>query len=259
MGSEKRLYILDTNVLMHDPTALFRFEEHDIFLPMMVLEELDAAKKGLSEVARNVRQVSRFIDEMIDGSDDEVVKFLQGTGLPGILDSRNDVLPAGQLRVQGRGCPQDLTVFKVDNMEDDGGRPEVTGEAADPFPRSARLHVEDRPGVTGPEKDGGHPSVLFADGMGQFLQRRIFAVQFPGRSLFAELPLKTPKVAFIILQRGRGDIHLHFFYGRIDLVRSGNVVFMLFQEAGGDDRPNGNLLELGEADGQIVLDPGQTG
>jgi PhoH-like ATPase len=65
MGSEKRLYILDTNVLMHDPTALFRFEEHDVFLPMMVLEELDAAKKGLSEVARNVRQVSRFIDEMM--------------------------------------------------------------------------------------------------------------------------------------------------------------------------------------------------
>ena len=66
MGSDKRLYILDTNVLMHDPTALFRFEEHDIFLPMMVLEELDAAKKGLSEVARNVRQVSRFIGEMMN-------------------------------------------------------------------------------------------------------------------------------------------------------------------------------------------------
>jgi PhoH-like ATPase len=66
MGSEKRLYILDTNVLMHDPTALYRFEEHDVFLPMMVLEELDAAKKGLSEVARNVRQVSRFIGEMME-------------------------------------------------------------------------------------------------------------------------------------------------------------------------------------------------
>ncbi|MGK2926631.1 MAG: PhoH family protein, partial [Lysobacterales bacterium] len=65
MGSSKRLYILDTNVLMHDPTAIFRFEEHDVFLPMMVLEELDAAKKGLSEVARNVRQVSRFIGEMM--------------------------------------------------------------------------------------------------------------------------------------------------------------------------------------------------
>ena len=65
MGSDKRLYILDTNVLMHDPTSMFRFEEHDVFLPMMVLEELDAAKKGLSEVARNVRQVSRFIGEMM--------------------------------------------------------------------------------------------------------------------------------------------------------------------------------------------------
>jgi PhoH-like ATPase len=65
MGSTKRLYIVDTNVLMHDPTALFRFEEHDVFLPMMVLEELDAAKKGLSEVARNVRQVSRFIGELM--------------------------------------------------------------------------------------------------------------------------------------------------------------------------------------------------
>jgi len=65
MGSKKRLYIIDTNVLMHDPTSIFRFDEHDVFLPMMVLEELDAAKKGLSEVARNVRQVSRFIGEMM--------------------------------------------------------------------------------------------------------------------------------------------------------------------------------------------------
>jgi PhoH-like ATPase len=65
MGKDKRLYVIDTNVLMHDPTSLFRFEEHDIFLPMMVLEELDAAKKGLSEVSRNVRQVSRFIGEMM--------------------------------------------------------------------------------------------------------------------------------------------------------------------------------------------------
>ena len=60
------LFILDTNVLMHDPTALFRFAEHDIYLPMVVLEELDAAKKGTSELARNVRQVSRFIDELIN-------------------------------------------------------------------------------------------------------------------------------------------------------------------------------------------------
>jgi PhoH-like ATPase len=65
MGKNKRLYVIDTNVLMHDPTSLFHFEEHDVFIPMMVLEELDAAKKGLSEVGRNVRQVSRFIGEMM--------------------------------------------------------------------------------------------------------------------------------------------------------------------------------------------------
>ena len=66
MGKNKRLYVLDTNVLMHDPTSLFRFEEHDVFLPMMVLEELDSAKKGLTEVSRNVRQVSRFIGDLMN-------------------------------------------------------------------------------------------------------------------------------------------------------------------------------------------------
>ena len=63
----RRLFVLDTNVLMHDPTAIFRFDEHDIFLPMMVLEELDGHKKGMSEAARNVRQVSRFVDELMHG------------------------------------------------------------------------------------------------------------------------------------------------------------------------------------------------
>jgi PhoH-like ATPase len=69
MTRGKRIYVLDTNVLMHDPTALFRFEEHDVFLPMTVLEELDAAKKGTSEVSRNARQVSRFINELIEHGD----------------------------------------------------------------------------------------------------------------------------------------------------------------------------------------------
>ncbi len=62
----KRLFVLDTNVLMHDPSCLFRFQEHDLFLPMVVLEELDKGKKGMSEVARNVRQVSRFLDDMME-------------------------------------------------------------------------------------------------------------------------------------------------------------------------------------------------
>ncbi|MGM0658296.1 MAG: PhoH family protein [Pseudomonadota bacterium] len=70
MREGTRLYLLDTNVLMHDPTSLFRFEEHDIFLPMVVLEELDAAKKGMTEVARNVRQVSRFLGQLMNGGQD---------------------------------------------------------------------------------------------------------------------------------------------------------------------------------------------
>ena len=65
--TRRRIFVLDTNVLMHDPTAIFRFDEHDIYLPMVVLEELDGGKKGMSEAARNVRQVSRFIDELITG------------------------------------------------------------------------------------------------------------------------------------------------------------------------------------------------
>ncbi|MFM2084563.1 MAG: hypothetical protein RLY95_1381, partial [Pseudomonadota bacterium] len=51
----RRLFVLDTNVLMHDPMCLFRFEEHDVYLPMIVLEELDSHKKGMTEVARNAR------------------------------------------------------------------------------------------------------------------------------------------------------------------------------------------------------------
>jgi len=65
----RRIYVLDTNVLMHDPASIFRFEEHDIYLPMVVLEELDHNKKGVSEPARNVRQVSRFLDEIMQGAD----------------------------------------------------------------------------------------------------------------------------------------------------------------------------------------------
>jgi len=60
-----KLFVLDTNVLMHDPTSLFRFEEHDIYLPILTLEELDAHKKGMTEVARNARQASRFLDELV--------------------------------------------------------------------------------------------------------------------------------------------------------------------------------------------------
>src|SRR6266568_336234 len=76
----KRLYVIDTNVLMHDPSCLLRFHEHDIFLPMVVLEELDDHKKGLTETAQNVRQSSRFLDELIYTKTH--AEILQGLKLP---------------------------------------------------------------------------------------------------------------------------------------------------------------------------------
>ena len=91
----KRLFVLDTNVLMHDPTALFRFQEHDIYLPMTVLEELDNNKKGPSEVARNARQASRFMDSlMVRAPSLEKI----GEGLPlGDIDEEGEVtlVPTG--------------------------------------------------------------------------------------------------------------------------------------------------------------------
>ncbi len=67
-----KLFVLDTNVLMHDPTSLFRFEEHDVYLPMITLEELDNNKKGMTEVARNARQASRFLDDIVSSTESDI-------------------------------------------------------------------------------------------------------------------------------------------------------------------------------------------
>lgn len=70
----RRVFVLDASVLMHDPSALFRFQEHDLFLPMAVLRALDTGKKGLSEEARNVRQVSRFLDQLLGQARPEAIE-----------------------------------------------------------------------------------------------------------------------------------------------------------------------------------------
>lgn len=102
----KRLFVLDTNVLMHDPTALFRFQEHDVFLPMVVLEELDHHKKGVSEVARNVRQVSRFLDDLISSSGDGTIR----SGIPLSEDpfKNGGKVASGKLFFQTESLPQTL-------------------------------------------------------------------------------------------------------------------------------------------------------
>ncbi len=109
-----KLFVLDTNVLMHDPTSLFRFEEHDVYLPMITLEELDDHKKGMSEVARNARQVSRSLDALVGDIDHHAIE----KGIPLNKLGNND---AGgklyfQTRLQSSELPEGLPKGKADNQ-----------------------------------------------------------------------------------------------------------------------------------------------
>jgi PhoH-like ATPase len=113
MGVSK-LFVLDTNVLMHDPTSLFRFEEHDVYLPMMTLEELDDHKKGMSEVARNARQVSRSLDALVAGVEEHAIE----EGIPlsklGNKDAKGRLF--FQTKLQVMSLPEGLPVGKADNQ-----------------------------------------------------------------------------------------------------------------------------------------------
>ena len=100
---EVRLFVLDTNVLMHDPGCLFRFQEHDIFIPMMVLEELDRNKRGHSEVARSARQASRFLEELVAGKKHEDIEA--GLALP---TPANSDITSGKLFLQTTELRSDL-------------------------------------------------------------------------------------------------------------------------------------------------------
>src|SRR5688572_24424915 len=115
---QRRIFVLDTNVLMHDPTAIFRFDEHDIYIPMIVLEELDAGKKGLSESARNVRQVSRFLDELMHGATHAQIE--QGLELPPSKTGNHGKRPCSgrlffQTRLLDSGVPDTLPGHGADN------------------------------------------------------------------------------------------------------------------------------------------------
>ena len=108
-----KLFVLDTNVLMHDPMSLFRFEEHDIFLPMIVLEELDGHKKGMTEVARNARQASRTLDALAGAQGADM-----GNGLK--LDTTGHREAGGKLFFQTQSLvsnlPTSLPQGKADNQ-----------------------------------------------------------------------------------------------------------------------------------------------
>jgi len=109
-----KLFVLDTNVLMHDPSSLFRFEEHDVYLPMMTLEELDNHKKGMTEVARNARQVSRTLDALVSNTDDDAIENGIELSKLGNKDAKGRLY--FQTRMQTADLPLGLPVGKADNQ-----------------------------------------------------------------------------------------------------------------------------------------------
>ncbi|MFA9273448.1 MAG: PhoH family protein [Candidatus Aquirickettsiella gammari] len=109
-----KLFVLDTNVLMHDPTSLFRFEEHDVYLPMITLEELDDHKKGMSEVARNARQISRSLDALVGEIENEDIEKGVALSKLGNKDAKGRLF--FQTKLQGGTLPQGLPQGKADNQ-----------------------------------------------------------------------------------------------------------------------------------------------
>ena len=109
-----KMFVLDTNVLMHDPTSLFRFEEHDIYLPMVTLEELDNHKKGMSEVARNARQVSRSLDALVGALEEDAIEEGVQLSKLGNKDAKGRLY--FQTRLQEASLPEGLPQGKADNQ-----------------------------------------------------------------------------------------------------------------------------------------------
>jgi len=115
-AEKRKLFVLDTNILMHDPAAIYRFDEHDIYLPMVVLEELDNHKAGVSEVARNVRQTNRMLVELMSHATHQ--QITEGLLIPSYSNSDN-ASSRGKLFFQTNeleeSIPTSLPGHKVDN------------------------------------------------------------------------------------------------------------------------------------------------
>lgn len=108
----KKTYVLDTNVLLSDPTSIFSFEEHDVVVPMVVLEELDHHKSRQDEVGRNARVVSRTLDELRQTASLFKGVQLNQNGATGILRVATiDKILANNLPIELQSSAP-----KVDNM-----------------------------------------------------------------------------------------------------------------------------------------------
>ena len=99
-------FIIDTNVLLHDPQALFKFQEHNVIVPITVIEEIDRFKKDSNETGRNARQVSRILDSMREKG-----SLAEGIVLPGGGTLRVELFSEKHIQ----GLPAELRVQSADN------------------------------------------------------------------------------------------------------------------------------------------------
>jgi PhoH-like ATPase len=108
--TKKRLYVLDTNVFIHDPSCLFRFQEHDVYITSVVFEELDNNKTGDYEKSRNARDVSRKIEQI---TSPKSVNLKEGAPLIAFSGGR----ATGRLFLQMGGMTTGIdTSTKADNQ-----------------------------------------------------------------------------------------------------------------------------------------------
>ena len=112
-NAKRKLFVLDTNVMLHDPSCFFRFEEHDVYLSLITLEELDNHKKGTTETARHGRQVSRVLDQLMNAVPNGIED-----GVP--LNALDNQANLGKLYFQTKfistDLPASLTSDKADNQ-----------------------------------------------------------------------------------------------------------------------------------------------
>ena len=114
-ATQPTLYVLDTNVLIHDPNALLNFQEHQVAIPMTVLEELDQLKTGKHSVAAECRQAIRLIDKLLGDATPEEVEL-------GVPIQRGKSGPSGSLSIlMSKGgdsiaLPEDLNDNKIINQ-----------------------------------------------------------------------------------------------------------------------------------------------
>ena len=114
--TEHTFYVLDTNVLIHDPNALLNFEEHHVVIPMTVLEELDKLKSGKTSIAADCRQAIRLIDKTLGVAPPDQVE-------QGVPIERGKLGPNGTLAIlmertaiPAHCLPNDLNDNKIINQ-----------------------------------------------------------------------------------------------------------------------------------------------